>query len=51
MDKKVAPKLNKDQSEALSKLGSTAGKIKYLLDQGFDRGDTSRILGISGCAM
>jgi hypothetical protein len=42
--KKVAPKLEKAQNEALAKCASVSAKMRYLDAQGFTRGDISRIL-------
>ena len=44
--KKTAPKLSKDQQATLDGLTQMAGKIRYLLGEGFDRGAVSRILNI-----
>jgi hypothetical protein len=44
--KKIVPTLTSETSAELAKLGSMAAKVRYLTAQGFDRGDTSRILGI-----
>ena len=43
---KATPVLSKATTAELEALPSTAAKIKFLLAQGFSRGDVSRILGI-----
>lgn len=45
-NKKSVPNLSKSQSETLNSLTTTAAKIRYLLSEGYSRGDTSRILQI-----
>ncbi len=42
--KKVAPKLEKNITEALNKLPSVSAKMRFLDSEGFSRGDISRIL-------
>lgn len=42
--KKVAPKLSKETIEALAKITSISGKMRYLDSQGMSRGDISRAL-------
>ena len=46
MDKKIAPKLNSEQTKTVAAANSTAAKVRYLLSEGFERGDVARVLGI-----
>ena len=43
-NRKVAPKLNKEQQAALDKADTISGKIRALDKAGFTRADISRIL-------
>lgn len=45
-NKKIAPKLNKSQSEALEALDTMSAKIRYLNSEGMSRGDIARTLNI-----
>jgi len=44
--KKAAKKVSAAQSAHLETLTQTASKIRYLLSEGYDRGDVARILNI-----
>lgn len=44
--KKTARTLSKDQQAKVDALTQTAGRIRFLLSEGYSRGDVARILGI-----
>jgi hypothetical protein len=44
--KKVAAKLSKAQDDTLAAMTQTSSKIRFLLAEGFSRGDVARILSI-----
>ena len=45
-NKKSVPVLSKEIKSELDKFTTTASRIRFLLSNGYSRGDTSRILGI-----
>lgn len=45
-NKKSAPKLSADLQKQMDSLAGPSAKIRFLAANGFDRGDTSRILNI-----
>jgi hypothetical protein len=44
--KKQAQKLTNDQQAKVDAMTQTASRVRFLLSEGYSRGDVSRILGI-----